>query len=176
MESTKQPKIVCFTGHRPDKISSWGQEPERVEESIRRAAAKEILSLVERGATTFLCGMAPGFDLWAADELLRLKIQGHVAAEVRLVAAVPYPTFSRSFPSAADRHLYDQVASHADEVIYVCPHYHHGCYNMRNDFLADNADTILAYYEGSEGGTRYTLRRGEKRGVENINLFQKCLF
>lgn len=173
---SRKVKIVSFTGHRPDKMSQWSQAPDEVERSVRRAVATEILSLVERGATTFLCGMAPGFDLWAADELLRLKIQGRVGCEVRLVAVVPYPTFCRSFGSVVDQHLYEQVAAHADEVIYSSPHYHHGCYNLRNDFLADNADTLVAYYEGYDGGTRYTLRRAQKRGIRCINLFEKEIF
>ena len=55
---------VCFTGHRPEKISGWAHSPEVVEQTIRRAVAEEIVRQSEQGAEEFISGMAPGFDLW----------------------------------------------------------------------------------------------------------------
>lgn len=167
---------VSFTGHRPDKIADWSHSPEEVERHIRAALASRIERLaVEHSATTFLCGMAPGVDLWAADELLRLRSEGRVGESVRLVLAIPYPDFARSF-SRSYRPLYDSVLERADEVVYVCQGYHYGCYSMRNDYLVDNSDLLLAYYEGSEGGTRYTIRRATKQGKRVINIHQSDLF
>lgn len=167
--------IVSFTGHRPDKISGWGLSAGAVEVAIRKSVAEEIESLVAEGATTFVSGMAPGFDLWAADEVLRLRAEGRIAATVRLRLAVPYPGFERSF-AAEYRPLYESVVAAADEVVYVCPGYHHGCYARRNDFLVECAEVVVAYYEGTEGGTRYTLRKAEKLGRRVVNLHQRELF
>lgn len=167
--------IVSFTGHRPEKIAGWGLSSGAVEVAIRKSVAREIVELVGEGATTFMSGMAPGFDLWAADEVLRLRGEGRIGAGVRLLLAVPYPGFERSF-AAEYRPLYESVMTAADEVIYVCPGYHHGCYSRRNDYLAQNADTLLAYYEGSEGGTRYTIRKADKLGKRVINLHHRRLF
>ena len=166
---------VSFTGHRPDKIVGYTAAPLEVEVAIRRALAAEILRLAEEGADTFLSGMAPGVDLWAADEVLRLRAEGRIGAGVRLVLALPYPNFERSF-RAEWRALYGEILERADEVVYVSQGYYHGCYHRRNDYLADNADVMLAYYEGSEGGTRYTLKRAEARGVRVVNLHQRKLF
>lgn len=167
--------IVSFTGHRPDKISSWKASSEAVEISIRKRVAQEILHLVGCGATTFMSGMAPGFDLWAADELIRLRAEGRIGADVRLVLAIPYPHFERSF-AAVYRPLYEYVLGRADEVVYVCPGYHHGCYQRRNAFLAEGADMVVAYYEGGEGGTRQTMRMASKLGKEVVNIHQRELF
>lgn len=167
--------IVSFTGHRPDKISAWRGAPERTELAIRKRTAEAILELAREGATTFMSGMAPGFDLWAADEVLRLRAEGQIGAEVRLVLAVPYPSFERSF-GVEYRPLYEYIMARADEVVYVSPGYHHGCYQRRNAFLADGADVVLAYYEGTEGGTRQTMRMAAKQGRRVINLHQGELF
>jgi uncharacterized phage-like protein YoqJ len=67
-----------------------------------------------------MSGMAPGFDLWAADEVIRLRAEGRIGADVRLVLAIPYPHFERSF-AAVYRPLYEYVLERADEVVYVCP-------------------------------------------------------
>lgn len=166
---------VSFTGHRPDKIAGWKESKGVVEVAIRKALAEAIEGLVAEGADTFLSGMAPGVDLWAADEVLRLRGEGRIGANVRLVLALPYPNFERSF-RAEWRGLYADIVARADEVVCVSAGYHYGCYTRRNDFLADNADVVVAYYEGSEGGTRYTLRRAERGGKRVLNLCQRELF
>ncbi len=167
---------VSFTGHRPEKICGWVEAPLSVEISLRKALAREIVRLTEEeGAEVFVSGMAPGVDLWAADEVLRLRSEGRIVSSTRLELAIPYPSFERSF-DAAWHPLYHDILAKADAVHYVCHGYHKGCYTLRNDFLVENADLMLAYYEGSEGGTRYTLRRAAKCGLRTINLHQPQLF
>lgn len=166
---------VSFTGHRPDKIVGYSAAPLRVEIAIRKALAEEIRTLSEEGAEVFLSGMAPGVDLWAADEVLRLRAEGSIGSNVRLVLAVPYPNFERSF-RAEWRPLYLEILERADEVVYLSQGYYHGCYHRRNDYLAEEADVMVAYYEGFEGGTRYTLKKAEARGVRIVNLHQRNLF
>lgn len=166
---------VSFTGHRPDKIADYKASPREVEIALRRALAEEIVRLSGEGATTFLSGMAPGVDLWAADEVIRLRGEGRIGGDVRLVLAVPYPKFERSI--AKKWHpLYHFIEESADEVLYISQGYYHGCYHRRNDYLAEQADVMVAYYEGTDGGTRYTLRRAEELGRSIINLHQRELF
>lgn len=166
---------VSFTGHRPDKIAGYSSARGAVEVAIRKAVAEEIERAVERGAECFVCGMAPGFDLWAADEVLRLRAEGRIGVDVQLRCAVPYPNFEHSFGKEY-RSLYESVMEGADETLYLSHGYHHGCYARRNDYLVECADLVVAYYEGGEGGTRYTLRRAMREGVPIVNLAQRGLF
>ena len=167
--------VVCFTGHRPDKISDWAHNPKVVEQTIRRAVAEEIVRQSREGAEEFISGMAPGFDLWAADEVVRLRQSGLISPTTKLTLAIPYPHFERSFDTS-HHPLYNHIMEQADEIVYVSQHYHKGCYAMRNDFLAERADTLIAYYEGTEGGTHYTLRKGMAKGCRCVNLLQGDLF
>lgn len=70
---------VAFTGHR--FISSG-----RVEE-VRESVNNEIRLLYFKGFRNFFCGMALGFDMLAAEEVLKLKEE---LPGILLVATVPY--------------------------------------------------------------------------------------
>lgn len=169
---------MSFTGHRPDKIAGWAAAPTATECSIRGALRGAIVAAVAEGAEVFNSGAAPGIDLWAADEVLRLRAEGTILSSTRLILWLPYSDFSGSF-GAEDRALYDSIVERlgeGDEVVSLADHYHHGCYNVRNDRMATECDLMVAYYEGTAGGTRYTLRSARKQGCQIINLFEGELF
>ena len=126
------------------------------------------------GPTSFCAGMAPGVDLWAADELLRLRSEGIIAHSTRSCGGA-VPTLAAGFDDE-DRALYQKIAERADKVILTAEEYAPECYNRRNDYLADNADRVIAYWEGTAGGTRYTIERARSRGKKAINLFAGELF
>lgn len=50
-------------------------------------AYKKIQKAINDGCDTFITGMAPGVDTWAAQEVLKLKA-GH--DEIKLICAVPF--------------------------------------------------------------------------------------
>lgn len=145
---------VAFTGHRTYRGAAA--------DALRRTVGE----LYERGFRTFLSGMAVGFDLAAAEAVLELRER---MPGVRLVAAVPFRGQEMRF-SPADRERFRCVLAEADSVEVLAPAYHRGCYAVRNDFLVDNARVLVAWYDGSPGGTRYTVRRALGRGLEVVNL------
>lgn len=145
---------VAFTGHR----TYCG------EAGVALAAA--LRELQSAGFRTFLSGMAVGFDLAAAQQVLALRAE---YSDVRLVCVVPFVGQEQRF-SAADRDLYHDILTQADEVIYVCQNYLPECYSLRNNLLVDQSSFLVAWYDGSTGGTHYTVRRALARGREVRNL------
>ena len=145
---------VAFTGHR----TYCGE--------ASAALAAAIRGLHAHGFRTFLCGMAVGFDLAAAEAVLELRER---VPGVRLVAAVPFRGQEMRF-SPADRERFRRVLAEADSVEVLAPAYHRGCYAVRNDFLVYNARVLVAWYDGSPGGTRHTVSRALRRGLEFVNL------
>ena len=150
---------VAFTGHR----TYAGEAQEALYVLIR--------TLAEQGATTFLSGMARGFDLSAAEAVLALRDAG---LAIRLVAVVPFASQANRF-SAEDRDRFRRVLATADEVILLASDYFRGCYQQRNDFLVEHAATLVAWYDGSRGGTRYTFLKAMKCGLTLHNLSPKIL-
>lgn len=145
---------AAFTGHR-----TYGGE-------AVDALQRTLEALYLRGFRTFLSGMAVGFDLAAAEVVLgsRAGMPG-----LRLVAVVPFRGQEGRF-AAADRERFRRVMAAADEVVVLSEVYHRGCYAVRNDFLVGNASLVVAWYDGSPGGTHYTVRRAARRRLELINL------
>ena len=146
---------ACFTGHRTyDGCCN---------DELRNA----IRELYGRGYRHFLCGMAIGFDLVAAEVALVLRNE---LAELRVVAVIPFEGMQQRF-SAHKQTLFNRVVAEADEVITLAPHYSAGAYAVRNNFLVDNSSATIAYFDGSKGGTAYTVRRTIKALHLYINLY-----
>lgn len=143
---------AAFTGHRT--------YDGRADEALRRTLGE----LYVRGFRRFLCGMAVGFDLAAAEVLLSCGF-----ADASLIAVVPFAEQPRRFPTA-ERERYRRVLAAAADTVIICPEYTAGCYALRNDFLVDHASLVVAYCDGTPGGTAYTVRRARRLGREVINL------
>ena len=146
---------VCFTGHR----SYDGSRNSELEGAIR-----ELYAL---GYRNFLCGMAVGFDIEAAEVALALR--GELAG-LRIVAIVPFEGMQRGF-SEAWQSRFERIVTEADEVITLAAHYSSEVYAVRNNFLVDNASACIAYFDGSKGGTAYTVRRAVKSLLRLTNLY-----
>ena len=211
---------VAFTGHR-----TYGGQAA----AALRATVGELYA---RGFRTFLCGMAMGFDLAAAEAVLACRDSQTASAlspaavsvavspasvfspaaasaaafpsvaasaavppasafspavdsvsaffpephsphmpmpGLRLVAVIPFRGQESRFP-AADRERFRRVLAAADHSVTLSPSYHAGCYAVRNNYLVEHAALLVAWYDGSPGGTHYTVRRALVRGLEFINL------
>ena len=134
-------------------------------ESVVIAALEEkIREAIDDGFVTFISGMAWGVDIWAAEIVLRLKAEGH---PIHLVAAVPYEGFERGWDDDWKRRYY-AVLSAADLVKYICDHYHHGCFQIRNEWMVDRSARLIAAYTGEKGGTKNTVDYATRKGVQTI--------
>lgn len=101
---------VAFTGHR----TYCGE--------ASAALAAAIRGLHAHGFRTFLCGMAVGFDLAAAEAVLELRDS---LPGLRLVAVVPFGGQEARF-SHADRVRYRAAMASADDAVVLSPVYHAG--------------------------------------------------
>lgn len=143
-------RVACFTGHRPDKLGGYDpQHPVRAR--VRRAAGVAIDRAVAAGFAVFISGMALGFDQDAAEAVL--------ARGLCLVAAVPFPGQERRWPAAAQAH-YRALLARAHEVVEVSPGpYRPALMQLRNQWMADHAELVIAVWNGEEnGGTANMIR------------------
>ena len=154
-EAEKRLHRVCFTGHRPEKLS----EPEAV---VRRKLEGAIRTSVNDGYFVFISGMARGVDIWAAE--IVLKEREHNPA-IKLICAIPYKGFERSWSSDWQKR-YNDIMNAADLVRFICPGYSRACFQIRNEWMVDHSARVIAVYNGEKGGTRNTIEYAKKHSVE----------
>ena len=107
--------------------------------------AETVRALYGRGYRNFLSGMAEGFDLAAAEVVLSLRKE---LSDLRLVCVLPYSDHPAHRPSALQSR-----------------------YQRGNDYLVDHASYLVAWYDGSVGGTQYTVRRAHAAHLPVENLW-----
>lgn len=156
-ESELRLHCCCFTGHRPHKLN----HPESVViESLEECIRQAIID----GFVTFISGMAWGVDIWAAEIVLQLKQEGY---PIRLVAAVPYEGFEKNWDDSW-KERYRAILAQADIVKIICPHYHRGCFQIRNEWMVDCSARLIAAYTGEAGGTKNTVDYASRKGVQTV--------
>lgn len=147
-------QCVAFTGHR----SYNGERYDMLLTTIRE--------LYNEGYTTFLSGMALGFDMAAAEAVISLRRE---LPALRLISVIPFEGQQRGFPQQ-ERERFERIVATADQSITLLPQYDIRAYHNRNDFLVENSSAVIAYFTGESGGTAYTVRKATKRGLRLINL------
>ncbi len=142
-------KICALTGHR-DLPSEFD----------RNALSDKLEELIANGFDLFLCGMACGFDLSALQCLIRLKERYRIEIE----ACIPFQGQEKGFPKE-EKTLYKQLIAWCRKKTVLFEEYRDGCYLARDRYMVDHADAVLAYCVRNTGGTAYTVRYAEKKGV-----------
>lgn len=147
-------KNCAFTGHRALDSRFNRELLDRV-----------ILNLIKSGTRNFYCGMAIGFDMQAAEAVLRYK----ESYDIKLCACIPCEAQSKYF-SAKEKERYEKILCACDEKIVLSTEYTPGCMQERDRFLVDNCDVLVAYLRKKYGGTYYTVSYAEKQNKKIIEL------
>lgn len=145
--------VVAGTGHRESRCRS--------EEHVRERSRESLQSL---GPDIAIVGMANGFDLWYGHEA---HLQG-----IEIWCARPWAGHEAR---VADRELYELLVSVAGKVVdvnsakdYPGPFVYH----KRNQWMVDNADYLLAYWDGHARGGTFACRNYAKlKGVPVRNIW-----
>lgn len=153
------PLSCAFTGHRNAEYLNAVQEP--VSGNLHAA----LNSLLDEGVTEFYCGMAQGFDLMAASELLTFR--GYY--DFRLIAVKPCADQSDTFTSK-NKKLYDEILRQCDDVVVLSENYYKGCMQARDRYMVDKSDILLCFLRKSSGGTYYTVQYAKKKGKRIVEI------
>jgi uncharacterized phage-like protein YoqJ len=150
--------IISGTGHRPSKIGGF-IIPNKTFNYICRTA-EEIL--IRESPSKIITGMALGWDTWLAQISYKLKIP--------FIAAVPFTGQESVWPAQSQK-LYRELLELADEVVIVSD----GIYSsrkmqLRNEWMVNHSDKVLAVWDGSNGGTGNCVRYAESVSKEIIRI------
>ena len=160
-EQEKRMYRCCFTGHRPEKLSVD-------EKTAQRLLENEIRKSISEGYRTFISGVARGIDIWAAEIVLKLKTEG---ADIHLICASPFEGFENSW-TPQWKEKYRAILKAADVVKYISRSYSRSCFQVRNEWMVDHSNRVIAFYNGEPGGTLNTIKYAQRKGVEVLNLIR----
>jgi len=158
-ETKKRMHRVCFTGHRPEKLT-------RHVKSITKDLEKEIRQAAADGLNVFITGMARGVDIWVAQIVLMLRDEGY---DVKLMCACPYEGFERGWSQEWQK-AYREILAAADFVKYVCEGYSRACFQIRNEWMVNRSTRVIAVFNGEKSGTKNTIDYAMKVGVPVVRI------
>lgn len=155
----------CFTGHRPGGLPFKYNEQDPRCIALKNRLRFSITRLItEMGVDTFITGMAMGVDIFAAEEVLALK---KTFKNVKLICAIPCECQADSW-NALWKGRYDDILSAADESVVLSEEYTKACMHIRNRYMVDNSNYIIAVWNGKGSGTSSTIKYAEKKNREII--------
>jgi len=153
--------ICCVTGHRPEGFPfPYGFDNDRFNTYLC-ILEDTVEELMYEGYTHFISGMADGVDL---DFAWYVRSLSNNFEGIIFESALPYPLRPSSISSEEDC-LRRTLVCESEKVTEVSPKYFRGCMQKRNRYMVDNADLVLAVWNGEKhGGTWYTINYARKKG------------
>ena len=161
-----KPISCCFTGHRPGKLPWRYREEDPRCLALKRRIADAIEAAYQEGYRHFLCGMALGCDLYFCEAVLALR-EGR--PDVTVEAAVPCPTQADAW-APAQRERYKRLVEACDFETLVSAKYTPYCMQRRDRYMVDHSSLLIAAFDGTPGGTRYTMQYAMSRRVSIVDL------
>lgn len=151
--------ILAGTGHRPDKLGGYG---ERAWYQLAEFATGQLDVLRPK---LVISGMALGWDTALAYAAIQHKIPFH--------AYIPFVGQELHWPEHS-RAIYKTLLDAAEKIV-VCSEGEYAIWKMqdRNRKMVDNANAVLALWNGSNGGTANCVNYASDKGVEIINVWDE---
>lgn len=151
--------ILAATGHRPDKLGGYSIE---VQAGLGMLAFKHIAELEPE---EIISGMALGWDMAVAEAAL--------ISDVPLICAVPFESQDWVWPKESQM-MYRAILARAKQVEIISD----GGYapwkmSLRNKWMVNRADHMLAMWNGSSGGTANCIRDANKRQLPITNVWDE---
>ena len=113
--------------------------------------------------------MARGVDIWAAEIVLNLRKKNK---DLHSICASPYEGFEARWSQDWQKR-YRKIIKKANYVKYVSPEYSPACFQIRNEYMVNHSNLLIAVYNGEAGGTSNTLNYAKKKDIEII-VIDKC--
>jgi len=155
----------CFSGHR--KVH-FDMDTSYMGDIMQDALKAAIIAAIAEGYKTFLSGMAMGFDIIAAETVLKLKYDH--GQDISLLCILPFRGQELKF-SQKWRTRHELVLRNADKINALNEQYVTGCYYERNRYLVDHSSRLICLYGEKSGGTKHTFNYAEKSGIRIVNLW-----
>lgn len=149
---------VSFTGHRPEKLPYFSEDDPMCADMKQRLRI-QVEKLIGEGADSFFSGMARGVDIWSAEIVIELKSK---YPGLKLTAVIPCKAQTNNWDEKSVIR-YRNILEQCDKTIYISDEYNKSCMLKRDRALVDMCDVLVAVFDGTKGGTKYTVDYAKKK-------------
>lgn len=151
---------IAVTGHRLNKL---GYDDFAFHAKIK----KHMLSILDQYEDPILIsGCALGIDQFWMEVGLNNKLP--------VIAAIPFYGFDQVWPIEARQDLAKMLEC-CTELNYICNKSSRQAFQKRNEWMVDNADLVVAYWDGSSGGTANCVRYAWSKKKEVLRFDPKSV-
>ena len=154
---------LALTGHHPQRLG--------YNENINHPDWYPVIDwmkeqIVSNEATDVYSGMASGCDMAFAIAAIKLKQYGY---DVKLHCILPCKNYNSS------EEMYYYIKNRADEWVELADEFYKGCDNVRDQYMVDHCDKLMAVWDGAKsGGVWSTIRKAQNQGKDVI-YYQEVL-
>jgi len=177
---------ICFTGHRPNSLPGKYNYDSLAHQKLRGTLRNKIVDILNdiidnqnEKDIKFIFGGAIGVDQlsFSICEELKQEAKEYDACAIILEIAIPFEKqASKWYERDVDR--YELQKQHADILTFVdtvegyefkgvaVGEYHPAKMMIRNRYMVNNSDIVIAVWNGSKGGTANCVNYAKKQGKE----------
>lgn len=156
--------ILSGTGHRPKGLGlNYSEKSNQLLKEFCISGLKQLNEDCQ--ITKIISGGATGWDQSLAETAIILGIP--------LELALPFTGFGSNWPPNGQKR-FKEITNKAIKIHYTSnqPYYSPSQYIIRDQFLVDNCDILIALYSGiDKSGTGATVKYAEKQGKTVINVW-----
>lgn len=125
---------------------------------------------INRNFTTFITGMTPGPDIWAASLVFETK---NINSKIKIIAAVPYPKYGKTRDYKYNLE-YKHIIERADFVKFINNFNYIGVLKKRDIWMIDHSSLIIAviYKDNKNAEIQEILEyaKKEKKKIRYIEI------
>lgn len=164
---------IAITGHRPNKL---GNDYDLTSPLIKKIKDRILIIIMNNSSPTqldnkeitLISGMALGIDTLFA----KIAIENNIP----FIAAIPCVEQYKMWPDESIDRYFD-IVNHPLCTQHYCTDsvYNTTCMQIRNEWMVDNCDILIAVWDGSSGGTANCVKYAESKNKQIIYINPKEL-
>lgn len=156
----------CFSGHRPSKLPWRNNENDPRCVSLKTKIFDIADALYCAGIRHYICGMAPGCDMYFCEAVIKLREQH---SDITIEAAIPCASQSDSWNESL-RLRYRELVLACDKKTVLQTDYTKDCMLKRNKYMIEQSSVLVTVFDDMIGGTMHTVNYAKKLGLEIIEI------
>lgn len=162
-------KSCVVTGHRPTRFKFGYKENYAGCRRLKKRLYEQFALLYEKGVQRFYLGGALGVDMWAGEQLLKLKEQlGY--EDMEIVIVLPFEEHDAGWDERSRKRMMI-LKQRCTECLVIGKENNQKNYIRRNCYMVDHSDYMVAVYDNernAESGAMQTVDYAEKKGISIV--------